>query len=59
MNEDQKKALADLVKVNEETKGARIVIDYAILLVGRFQSESRGLNSEMTDYVQNIYNPSA
>lgn len=53
MNEQQKRALEQIVDANEELKGVRIVIDYAIQFCCEFAGYS--MNKEMTDYVEELY----
>lgn len=55
MTENQKQALQELVSCNEHFKGYRVVVDYAISLVCAFKT-AYGLNKELTDFVEDLYN---
>lgn len=52
MNQQTTEALEKLVEVNEESKGYRIVIDYALGLAFLGDSESR---KEAEEYVEKLY----
>jgi len=52
MTKKQKLALIELVKTNEQFKGYRVVIDYAISLAC---IDNPDLDKEMTDFVQKLY----
>ena len=55
MNEEQTTNLEELVATNEQFKGARVTIDYAIALAVSFAENKNDLNKTMTDYVEKLY----
>ncbi len=56
MLDEQKKELERLVEANEQMKGPRVIIDYAISLACSFSPDIyNGLNHEMTEFVEELY----
>lgn len=56
MTNEQENVLRELVKSNEELKGPRVIIDYAIMLaISFYEGNTSNLGQEMTDFVEELY----
>lgn len=55
MNKETIQALEDLIAANEELKGYRVIIDYAIALACEYSNNPSVQNKLMTEHAETLY----